>query len=119
MPSSASTFATVPAARRCCASKREQEFRQAPVGTDAGKNLLVLHLSGHDGASYAFAAESFDELRKLSQRKPVHGRAAGFDLRKRFLFDRGDDNLVALRAGSIEHQKREASVACDDAELLF
>ena len=28
-----------------------QLLRQAPVGTDAGKNLPVLHLSGHDSAS--------------------------------------------------------------------
>ena len=35
----------------------------------------------------------------------------------RFLFDRGDHNFVALRAGSIEDEEWEASVACDDAEF--
>ena len=41
-----------------------QLLRQAPVGTDAGKNLPVLHLSSHDSASNAFAAKSLDELGK-------------------------------------------------------
>ena len=77
----------------------------------------MLHLSRHDGASHAFAAESLDELGKLSQRKPVHDCATGFDLRGSFLLDRGDYNFVALRAGSVEHQERKASVARDDAEF--
>src|SRR5437763_6862875 len=77
----------------------------------------MLHLSRHDRPSHAFPAESFDELGKFSQRKPVHGRTAGFDLRGSFLFDRGDHNVVALRAGSIEDEEWEASVARDDAEF--
>src|SRR5439155_9779201 len=91
---------------------------QAPVGTDAGKNLLMLHLSSHDSTSNAFAAESFDKLGKFSQRKPVHGCAARFDLRGSFLFDRRNHNFVALRTGSIKHQERKASVARDDAEFV-
>jgi hypothetical protein len=33
------------------------------------------------------------------------------------LLDRRDHNFVALRAGSIEDEEREASVAGDDAEF--
>ena len=92
-----------------------QLLRQAPVGTDAGKNLPALHLSGHDSASNAFAAKSLDELGKFSQGKPVHGCAAGFDLRGSFLFDRDDHNFVALRAAS---STRNGKLRCrDDAEF--
>src|SRR5258708_31829764 len=62
-------------------------------------------------------SSAHDELGKFSQRRPVHVCAAGFDLRGSFLFDRRDHNFVALRAGSIEHQERKSSVACDDAEF--
>ena len=98
-----------------CRAMFRQLLRQAPVGTDAGKNLPVLHLSGHDSASNAFAAKSLDELGKFSQRKPVHGCAAGFDLRGSFLFDRDDHNFVALRAAS---STRNGKLRCrDDAEF--
>src|SRR5207248_5073338 len=35
----------------------EQQLRQAPIGADAGKNLLVLHLSRHDGRSEEHTSE--------------------------------------------------------------
>jgi len=47
----------------------------------------------------------------------LYGCAAGFDLRGSSLFNRGNHNVVALRAGSVEHQEGEASVARDDAEF--
>jgi hypothetical protein len=40
-----------------------------------------------------------------------------FDVSGSFFFDRSDYNLITLRAGSVEHQQREASVASDDAEF--
>ena len=46
--------------------EREQKFCQSPVRTDAGKNLLVLHLPGHDGAAHAFALEGLDQLGEFS-----------------------------------------------------
>src|SRR5947207_15730414 len=46
-----------------------------------------------------------------------HFCAAGFNLGKRFFFDCSDHNVVALRARSIEYQKRETPVARDEAEF--
>jgi hypothetical protein len=34
-----------------------------------------------------------------------------------FVFDRRDHNFVALRARGIEHEKKEAAIASDDAEF--
>jgi hypothetical protein len=71
----------------------------------------------HSRASHALALKSLDQLGKFSQRKPVHGCAAGFDLRRSFLFDRRDHDFVAVRAGRVEEQEWEGSVASDDAEF--
>ena len=49
----------------------EQQLRQPPVGADAGEDLLVLDLSGHDGAGDAFGLEGLDEPRELAEREPV------------------------------------------------
>ena len=42
-----------------------------------------------------------------------------FDVRECFFFDCSHDNVVPLRARSIEHQEREASVAGDEAEFVY
>ena len=75
-------------------------------------SVLSVGISG-----WWLGAKSLDELGKFPQRKPVHSRATGFDLRGSFLFDRRDHNFVALRAGGVEHQEREAFIACDQAEF--
>jgi hypothetical protein len=41
----------------------------------------------------------------------------GLDLRKRFFFDRGDDDIVALSASRVEHEKGEAAVASNETEF--
>lgn len=46
-------------------------------------------------------------------------RAAILNLRKCFFFDRRDHNFIALRAGSIQHEERKASVARYDAKFLL
>ena len=67
----------------------------------------------------AFALESFDQLRKLSQRKPVNRRRpAILDLGKSFFFDRSHDNFESLRARCIEHEKRKLAIARDKAKTF-
>src|SRR5260221_11976387 len=78
----------------------------------------MLALSCHDRASHALSLEGLDQLGQLAQREPVNSRRALiFDLRECFLFDRCHDNLVALRARRIQHQKRKSSVTRDQAEF--
>ena len=62
----------------------EEELGEAPVGADAGEDLLVLDLAGHDGSSDAFGLEGFDEAGELAQGEPVDvdvgvGCGAGVD----------------------------------------
>ena len=52
---------------RVSRAQREQELGQFPVRFDAREDLLVLDLSGHDGAVHAFALESLSKLRQLAQ----------------------------------------------------
>ena len=40
-----------------------------------------------------------------------------FDIRGSFFFNSSDNDVIALRARSIEHEEREASVASDEAEF--
>ena len=53
----------------------QEQFGQSPIGADAGEDLLVLHLSGHDGVLDALLLEGFDEARQLAEREPVDGDA--------------------------------------------
>ncbi len=101
----------------------EQQLRQPPVGTDAGEDLLVLDLPGHDGAGDAFGLEGFDEAGELAEREPVDvdiriGGGAGVDLRIGLFLDGGDDDLKAMGARGVEEEEREASVAGDEAEFI-
>ena len=48
-------------------AQRKQQLRQTPVGLDIGEDLLVFHLSRHDGAAHTFALESVDELGEFAE----------------------------------------------------
>src|SRR5271156_2282073 len=74
----------------------------------------MLNLPGHNRAPHAFALKSFNQLRKLAQRKPVNrSRAVRFDLRESFLLDRNDDHFVSRRASRIQHEQGKRTVASD------
>ena len=105
---------------RISCGKREQQFGQLPVGADAGKNLLMFYLPGHDCAMNPGALKSFDQLRQFSKREPMNGGSAvRFDFRRRFFLDRRDDNFISLRARGLEHEKGKCSVAGDEANLFL
>src|SRR5207248_10522039 len=68
--------------------EREQKLCQSPIRADAGKNLLVLHLPGHDGAAHAFALESLDELRKFRSEEHTSELQSPYDLVCRLLLEK-------------------------------
>ena len=121
MPSSASTFATAPSRESVFRVVSEsKQLGQPPIRTDAGKNLLVLHLPCHHGAVHALALECLDQLREFAKRKPVNGRrTARFDFGRCLLLDRRHDDLISLRPRRIQHEKREFAVAGDEAKFFF
>src|SRR5262249_22171310 len=97
----------------------EEEFGKTPVGFDAGEDLFVLDLTGHDGAVDAFSLEGFDELGKFAQGEPVDRDCADlFDFWKGLFFNGSDDDVEALCASSIHDEERKFSVASDEAEFF-
>ena len=89
-------------------AKRKQKLGETPVGLDAGENLLVLDLSGHDGAGDAFSLEGLDELGELAEREPVDGRGAAlFDFRIGLFLDGGDNDVDPLGASRVNDQEGE------------
>ena len=100
----------------------EEELGEAPVGADAGEDLLVLDLAGHDGAGDAFGLEGFDEAGEFAEGEPVDvdvgvGGGAGVDLGVGLFLDGGDDDGEAVGACGVEQQEGEAAVAGDEAEF--
>jgi hypothetical protein len=100
----------------------EEELGESPVGTDAGEDLLVFNLAGHDGAGDAFGLEGFDEAGELAEREPVDldvgvGCGAGVDLGVSLFVDGGDDDLQTMGACGVEEEEGEASVTCDQPEF--
>jgi len=100
----------------------EEKLGESPVGTDAGEDLLVFDLAGHDGSGDAFGLEGFDETGEFAEGEPVDvdvgvGGGAGVDLGVGFFFDGGDDYGEVVSARGVEEEKGEASVAGDEAEF--
>jgi hypothetical protein len=98
----------------------EEELGETPVGADAGEDLFVLDLAGHDGAGDAFGVEGFDEAGKLAEGEPVDvdvgvGGGAGVDLGVGLFLDGGDDNGEVVGACGVEEEEGEAAVAGDQA----
>ena len=98
----------------------EEKLGEAPVGADAGEDLLVLDLAGHDGAGDAFGLKGFDEAGEFAEGEPVDvdvgvGCGAGVDFGVGLFFDGGDDDLEAVGAGCVEQEEGEAAVAGDQA----
>ena len=92
---------------------------ERPVGTDV-EQLGVLHLPGHHGLRDAGALQHVDADAELYERDPVHGgrrrrRGEIGELRIRFLLERDDGDVVTRAARRVEHEKREAPVAGDEA----
>ena len=121
MPSSASTLATAPISESVLrVASDKQHLGQPPVGLDAAEDLLVLDLSGHDGAGDAFALESLDQLRQLAQRQPMHrSRAVLLDLGEGLFLDGRDHDLHALRARRVQHEERKLAVAGDETDAFW
>jgi hypothetical protein len=60
--------------------------------------------------------EGLDKLGKLAKGEPVNGgSSAVFDLRVRFFFNGGDDDVKTLGSCGIKDEEREASVTGDQA----
>ena len=100
----------------------EEQFGEAPVGTNGGEDLRVLDLAGHHGAGDAFGLKGFDEAGEFAKRHPVDadcgiGGGAGVDLGVGLFLDGGDYDGEAMSAGGVEQQEREAAVAGDEAEF--
>src|SRR5580765_4839251 len=101
-------------------TQREQEFRETPVGLDVREDLLVLDLSGHDGAVDAFALESFDQLGEFAEGEPVDRRSATvFDLGSSLFLNGSDHHVETLGARGVENQEWKFAVACDETEFLM
>src|SRR5208282_4043272 len=104
---------------RIACPEREQQLRQPPVRLDGGKNLLVLYLPRHDGASDTLGFKRIDKLRQFAQRKPMHGGSAvRFNLGSSLFANRRHDHLKPLRPRRVQHQKRKLPIASDEAEFL-
>ena len=67
----------------------------------------------------AFLLEGFDQLGQFAQREPMDcRRAVGFNFRRGFFLDGGDNDVEALGARGVQHQEGKASVARDEAERV-
>src|SRR5271165_4573687 len=74
----------------------------------------MLYLPRHNGALHACPLERFDQLGKLTQRKPVNRNCAAIlNFRKSLLLDRDHDHFVSLRARGIEYEEGKLAVARD------
>jgi hypothetical protein len=98
----------------------EKEFSEAPVGADAGEDLLVLDLACHHGTGDPFGLEGLDQAGELAKGEPMDvnvgvGCGAGVDLWIGFFLDGGYDDCEVVGACRIEQEEREASVASDQA----
>ena len=98
----------------------EEELGETPVGADAGEDLLVLDLAGHDGSGDAFGLEGFDEAGEFAEGEPVDvdvgiGGGAFVDLGVGLFLDGGDDYGEVVGACCVEEQEGEAAVAGDQA----
>jgi hypothetical protein len=98
----------------------EEELGEAPVGADAGEDLLVFDLAGHGGAGDALGLEGFDEAGEFAEREPVDvdvgvGGGAGVDLGVGLFVDGCDDDGEAVGACGVEEEEGEAAVAGDQA----
>ena len=101
-------------------AKVEEELGEAPVGANAGEDLLVLDLAGHDGAGDAFGVEGFDEAGEFAEGEPVDvdvgvGGGAGVDVGVGLFVDGGDDYGEVVGARGVEEEEGEAAVAGDEA----
>jgi len=98
----------------------EEEFGQAPVGADAGEDLLVLDLAGHDGVRDTFGMKGFNEAGELSEGEPVDvdvgvGCGSGVDLGVSLFVDGGDDYGEIVGPCCVEEEEGEAAIASDQA----
>jgi hypothetical protein len=105
---------------RVAGAEIEEEFGEAPVGTDAGEDLFVLDLAGHDGAGDTFILKSFDEAGEFAEREPVDVDVgvcggASVDLGVSLFVDGGDDDGETVSACCVEQEEGEAAVAGDQA----
>ena len=85
------------------------------------ENLGVLHLPRHDRLGDARLLQQLDQRAELAEGNPVdRALRAGRGLVQfgKGLFLGGDDrDVVPLRHGSIEHEKRKAAVTGDESQL--
>ena len=118
MPSSARSSATPPISESVLRVGRlSSSLASFQSGPDAAEDLLVLDLAGHDGLGYAFAPEGLDQPREFAQRHPVHGDGAALlDLGKGLFLDGRDYDVLAARAGGVEHQEGKLAIAGDQSE---
>ena len=89
-------------------------------GLDAGKNLLVLDLSGHHGAvtpsrlKVSISLESSPSESQCTAAAPLV-----LDFRRGFFLDGRDDDVESLGARGVKNQKGKLAVAGDEAEFCF
>ncbi len=92
-----------------------EHLDHSQIGDRPGKQLHVLHLSGHDRLFNTVLFKERDHLAELTNADPSKSRRKALDQRIGLFFDRNNGNFGTCLLGSFENKKRKLSVSGDQS----